>query len=85
MVEGRLEIKGLYENCQMIFKQFLVQYDTKVSFKKLSPIESLDEKEKSTRWENAGVITQDREERLKVVKVEYLIDYLIEKYYEKSN
>ena len=79
LIEGKIEIDGLYNRLKMLFKAFLDHYDTKVILGRLEPIERLPAASKRFYWDEAGKVTEEREERLKVVKVLYVIDLLITK------
>lgn len=81
LIHGELEIYGLYHNCKMLFNQFLVYYEDCVRLKKLEPLEDLSQEEKQQIWDFSVSITPLKEERIKVCKVSYVIDYMVTYFY----
>lgn len=77
LIENRIQFPGFYRDCKMLFNEFVVSYHSKVMFKNLTPIEQLSKEEKMHYWNQTEGITEDKDERIRIVKVMYVIDYLI--------
>lgn len=76
LVDSKIQIENVY-NMKSLFRVFLEYYESKVFFNKIVPIEKLTTQEKNQLWEYSGTICSEKEERIKVCKVSYIIDYLV--------
>lgn len=81
LVDGKLEISGLYKYCTMLFREFLTYYNGMVKLGRVDAIENLPQSDKKQLWDFSGTISDDKEERIKICKVSYIIDYMVTKNY----
>lgn len=77
LVDGKIEISNVYNSMSMLFREFLNYYRVLVRLGRLPPIEDLTQEEKKQLWEWSKTISSDTEERKKLCKVSYVIDYMV--------